>query len=270
MRLVKVKPLALKNHHLMYSFFEILKSRNELLYYAGGICLMASLACLLLAKVTDVQVLGVNAWFKPFKFYLSSTILLWSMAWYMHYLNEARSVFWCSLLLVLLLGFENVYISVQAARGQLSHFNVSTPFYALMFNIMGWAAVGISMVCAYVAVRFFAQPFPDLPLSYVYSIRMGLVIFVIFSMQGLAMGAKLAHTVGAPDGGAGLPLLNWSRQYGDLRIAHFLGMHALQVLPLLSFYLVRNTKAALAVGLLYAFASVGVLLQALKGRPFWP
>lgn len=81
------------------------------------------------------------------------------------------------------------------------------------------------------------------------------------------MGARLSHTIGGPDGGKGLPLVNWSTKYGDPRIAHFIGMHALQVLPILAFYVLKNTKMVVLVSLLYAFLAVFTLIQALQGKP---
>ncbi len=208
--------------------------------------------------------MNINAWYKPTKFALSTFFYSWAMAWFVAYLPSFNtSIFNWSV--VVLLGFEVVYIALQASRGQLSHYNISTPTYSALYFMMALAASLVTLYTAYVAVLFFASEFTSLPTYYVWAIRLGLVIFVIFSFEGFAMGSRMAHTVGAADGSKGIPFLNWSLSHGDLRIAHFIGMHALQVLPLLSYYVLKSTRATILVGLIYGLLAFVVLIQALNG-----
>jgi len=249
----------------MIEFIQNVKSRNETLFYYGLVCLAFSIVFLILSRLTTTQVYNVSAWYKPFKFAFSTFLFSWAMAWYCHYLPNFNIPLF-NWTVIILLGFEIVYIAVQAGRGQLSHYNVGTPFYSFLYSMMAIAASVVTLYTAYVGLLFFTTDLPDLPYYYVWAIRLGIFIFVIFSFQGFVMGSKLTHTIGGPDGGPGIPILNWSTKYGDPRIAHFIGMHALQVLPLLSFYLLKNTKATLLVSILYGLLAVWTLVEALKGR----
>jgi hypothetical protein len=251
---------------MLLSFINELRERNETLYYYGLLCLGISMLFLVLAKVSTIQVYNISAWIKPFKFAFSTFLFAWAMAWYCFYLpNFNIKLFNWSV--IILLGFEIVYIALQAGRGQLSHYNISTPTYAALYSMMAIAASLVTLYTAYVGVLFFVNEFPNLPSHYVWAIRLGIVIFVIFSFEGFVMGSKLTHTIGGPDGGEGIPFLNWSKRFGDPRVAHFIGMHALQVLPLLSFYLLKNLKATIVLSVLYGLLALFTLLQALKGKP---
>lgn len=245
-----------------------LKSRNELLFYFGAFNLILALIFIILSQITFIQVAGTNAWFKPIKFALSIGIYTWSIAWFSSYLPQDRLSNILNWLIVVMLGFEIIYIGLQAGRGQMSHFNLSTPLYSILYGLMAMAATVVSIITLIIAFRFFASPFPDLPNYYLWSIRLGLIIFFIFSMEGFVMGANLTHTIGSDAPGKVIPFLNWSRQYGDPRVAHFIGMHALQILPLASFYMLKDTKLVIGLALLYTVIAVYVLLQALYGKPF--
>jgi hypothetical protein len=170
-------------------------------------------------------------------------------------------------MVVIVFTFELVIIIGQAARGQLSHFNVSTPVNGFLFQLMGMAITLLSVWTAVTATWFLKTPTPQgLSDGFWWGIRLGMILFVIFSFEGLVMGAKLQHTVGAPDGGKGLPILNWSRNNGDLRIAHFVGMHALQVIPLLGYFIFKRPAEIIAAAIFYGAFALWLFLRALSGK----
>lgn len=251
----------------MIDFIQQLKSRNETLFYYGLLCLILSVIFIILTKYTNTQVYNVNSWYKPFKFAFSTFLFAWAMAWYCYYLPNfnINSFNWT---VIILLGFEIFYIAFQASKGQLSHYNLSTPVYVALYSMMAFAATLVTLYTAYIGVLFFTNSFPELPNYYVWAIRLSIILFVVFSFEGFAMGSKLNHSVGALNDNSNLFIIGWSKTVGDLRVSHFIGMHALQVLPILSYYVLKNTKLTFGLSIIYGMLAIMTLIQALKGRPF--
>lgn len=154
-----------------------------------------------------------------------------------------------------ILSLEIVLLAVQAIRGVPMHFNVGTPLDASLWVVMS-ASIGIFWGVTLVGVALtMRQPIADPTLAW--GVRLGMLIVLLGFAQGFLMtgpnagqlaalqaGQQLdligAHTVGAADGGPGLPLLGWSTQHGDLRIGHFIGIHGIQVVGLLALLLMRR------------------------------
>jgi hypothetical protein len=240
--------------------------------------LAATAVMLCIAPFDARTITGINPWIKPLKFTVSITIFVWTLAWFLDYLAHRR---WAVRLIGWGVSFvfvvEMFCIILQAARGTTSHFNIKTAFDAAVFSTMGLMIAINTALVLLTLVLFFARTRGELPPAYLWGIRLGLLLFLLASVEGMTMIARFSHTVGQPDGGPGLPIVNWSTRAGDLRIAHFLGFHALQLLPLTGYGLSR-LRARLApsrqvaclfiVALLYA--TVGALLfeQAMRGRPF--
>ncbi len=220
------------------------------------------------------QVLGINSMIKPIKFCLSTSIYAWSMAILLYYVNKQRRLYWYSILAAAVMLFENGVIIVQAFRGKLSHFNQSELVGGILYALMGIMIVWLTTATLVITIRFIFQKTYTIPMPFVLSIKIGLSFFVIFSFFGGYMSAINSHNIGGDIGQAGLPLLNWSTLFGDLRVAHFFGIHSLQIIPLLGYYLsqrVQNEKKIklyIWLGtLLYLSFILFTIFQAFNAKP---
>ena len=228
---------------------------------------LALLCALYFLVATSTQILNINAWIKPLKFFPSVAIFSWTMAWLLYYLDAKRKVKIYSLVVVIVMSIELIIISFQAARGTISHFNISSSFNMILFNIMGVAIVILTFWTLYMGILFFRQKKFSISQSYLWGIRLGIIFFVIFSFEGGYMASNLSHSVGGPDGSPGLPILNWSRIYGDLRVAHFFGIHSLQVLPLIGYYIATKKAQVFVFAGLYFLMVASLLVLALYRHP---
>jgi hypothetical protein len=249
--------------------------RNRLLATLGTLFLGLAVCLVLYATINDVQVLGINSMIKPIKFALSTCIYAWTMAYLLYYVTNQNRVKWYSILAMLVMLFEIGVITIQAFRGKLSHFNQTELVGGILYALMGIMIVWLTTATLVISVRFILQKTYSISKSFALSIKIGLIFFVLFSFFGGYMSAINSHNVGGKIGEAGLPILNWSTIFGDLRVAHFFGIHALQIIPLLGYFVTekikKESKAMLYIwigsGLYFTFVCL-LALQAIKGLPF--
>jgi hypothetical protein len=250
---------------------ELLKDQRPLII-AGFLFILGGVVMIALTMVDNTQILGINRWIKPLKFYFSVGIFLWTVAIYLNYLRDhERFSSFVSWAMILIFVIEMAAVTGQAIRGTTSHFNVQNPTDGLIFATMGIAIAINTLLVAAILIEYFRTA-PELSPALLWGMRLGLLLFLAGSVQGGYMSAHLAHTVGAADGGPGLPLTNWSTAAGDLRVAHFLGLHSLQAIPLFAAgleYFRFSNSPSLTVGFAVAYFILFMLLfiQALLGRP---
>lgn len=254
------------------SFYRELVSRNKLMAYVGLAHLIAFFIFLGLFFVDHRTVLGINTWIKPMKFGLSIWIYLWTIGWYLHYLaSSRRSVTFVSWGISIAMTIEMICIGLQAGRGVRSHFNISSAFDGLIFGTMGNFVIVNTLLIIFTTILFFTKK-TALSSGFLWAIRIGFLLFLFSSAIGGMMVSKLAHSVGVADGGAGLPFVNWSTEGGDLRIAHFIGIHGLQIIPFFAFltekYQIHHQKIWISLFVLFYVGMTTFLFwQAIQGRP---
>ena len=252
-----------------------------------GLAMLPVLTWALAGLVLDPRLIaGAPAWLKPAKFAASAAVYSLTLAWIFSYLpawTRTRRLVGRTTAGVFVL--EVALVCLQAWRGTTSHFNVATPADGLVFGVMGLAIAAQTAASAFVLIALWRQPFTDRAMGT--ALRAAMLITLLGAasagfmtrptaaqMQDIAAGrvpaAAGAHTVGGPDGGPGLPGTGWSTAHGDLRVPHFVGLHALQVLPLVALWLRRRSddeaRAVRRAAASYS-ALFGLLLwQALRGE----
>jgi len=251
-----------------------LKERNPILFRVGLFHLILAVLLIVPLAIDTRLVSGINPWIKPIKFSISVGIYCWTIGWLLFDLKSQRWVPTLSLTIGGSMIIEIGILLYQASRGVRSHFNIDTPLDGILFGLMG-ILILINTVCIIIIFIRFLKSQPRLEPLYLWGIRAGLFIFLLGSIVGSQMIGHNAHSVGVADGGPGIPFFNWSTVGGDLRIAHFMGLHALQLMPLCAIVLIQKISQSESlkriIFLIIVLCYVGIMSflwrQALQGTP---
>lgn len=254
---------------------EILRRKPVLGAYA--------LLCLAGAGITTVAPLldertidGASVWLKPTKFFLSIAVFAGTAAWFFGYVRPGRrksplmrlAVF----MLILTASFELFWITWQGAHGVRSHFNFDTVLSSLMYALMGVGAVTLVATTLPLAWEIARRPVDGMEPAYRLAVILGLIL--TFGLGG-SLGGYISASGGSAVGeyASAMPLFAWNQVGGDLRVAHFLGIHAQQVLPLAAVGLgamgIARKGAMILFGLAYAGLTIGLWSSAVSGAPLF-
>lgn len=243
----------------------------------------------------DRILVGAAIWLKPLKFSVSLGIYAATWAWMLSLQRKPRR--WLHVtgtVVAVLATVEMVIIVGQVVRGEMSHFNADGAFNVALFGIMGASITVVWVMNLVQAIVLMRENLAERPIAW--GIRLGAVLslagmavaFLMTSPKpeqldamnaGASVSAIGGHSVGVPDGGAGMPITGWSTEAGDLRVPHFVGIHALQALPLLAFGLLLasrrwprlrgegvRTRLVLVGSGVYAGLLTVTIWQALRGQ----
>ncbi len=233
--------------------WQTLVSRQPLLARYGLAMLALMLPTLLACSLDERLIREVPIWIKPLKFMASTALFAFTTAWFMPLLPSAvgrsRSMTWMIWTLIGTSAFEVAYISFQAGTGAASHYNVADSFHAAMYGLMAMAAVLLTATQAWMGWQIYRTTQSSSQSVFVSAVTAGLMLtFILSVISGFALGGKQAPA------GEGWLFLGWHMQGGDGRPAHFLAVHAQQLIPLMGYLAQRWLKRAPAQGLLAGIA----------------
>lgn len=250
--------------------------QGQPLLAGAGIFLLLATIPTIAAMGLDARTLnGISVWIKPLKFEVSLALHLLSVAWLMLFLPErqGRLVRGLAIAMTAAAFFEIAYIVLQASRGEASHYNVGTPIAGLMYTLMGVGAVVLVATSGWIGALILRQGDTSRPIAF--AAGLGLVLgSVVGGITGAYMSSQAGHWVGGqPTDLGGLPVFGWSRTGGDLRVAHFVGLHLIQILPAAAWIggMVLPDRlqkpAIIAVAAAVCLITLAVFVQAISGVP---
>lgn len=221
---------------------------SKLLLIYGSLMAVGLLATYVWS-LSDLRTLhDVGIWAKPMKFMAATALFAWTGAWLAAIasttVSYGKPFKWIAGLIIATSLFEVAYISYQAAQGSESHYNTSDALHALLFGIMALAAFGLTASQAWLGLEIWRGS-GTAPRS---AVTLGAVIGLLLT---LALATVSGFLLGGnqPPPGPGLPVTGWHVP-GDLRQAHFLGVHAQQLIPLFGLLAERTLGGYASLGLM--------------------
>ena len=254
------------DHSVMQAAAPLLTGPRLALLLFGGAMVLSMIPAWAGARRDPRSLRGVGVWIKPLKFMAALALFSFTTAVLMLAAGDSQaadhSLKAIAALLIATALFEVSYITLQASRGEPSHYNSSDPLHKTLNVLMALGAIGLTGSQLWLAMTVIRHR-PDWTGSVAtLGVVSGLVLtFVLATVSGFMLGGKRAPP------GVGLPIVGWHRR-ADLRPAHFLGVHAQQCIPAFGL-LVEGLSLPAPLAVFAALTGAYLLAWALAIRMEW-
>lgn len=261
--------------------------RKQPLFWNGIAMAALTLAIIPLLFLDTRILLGANIWIKPLKFSLSLGLYSFTTIWVIvRFLKDWKYQQRIQFALTITSLIEIVLITLQAVRGEASHFNISTTWNQIVFSVMGASISIFWLFHLWVGYQIFREK--SISRSVKESLVWGLTIAGFAMIIGFFMTSPRpdqleamkqgifqtsgSHQFGSGDPGSGLFFFGWSTKLGDMRVPHFFGMHVMQIFVFLGAYLMNQKdsipkqKLVRFTGSLFLLMNIMMVIQTLNGE----
>lgn len=226
---------------MVATFFKILKERNPLFFSLGIALIIQFFLFLVFFAICQFTLSEICNWLKPSKFSLSFAVYAFTLGWYMEYLKglwSPQKIRAISTFITILILMEMTVIFLQSLQN--SHYLfISKEFDAIASRSLYIAANAIilvnTVIFLYIGIQFFRK-IPLEPISYLWSIRSGFVMFTFSAFIGIFLIERYGQ-MPIDSTHYGIPFTKFSTTRDNLISLHFLGIHYLQLLPLSVYFL---------------------------------
>lgn len=255
--------------------------RTQPVFMAFAAILAAMMVPTFFAYLVETRTFnGINVWIKPLKFMSSAALFLVTMAVFWPYLDAeqrgrkaVRTAVWIIGVFLLL---EILYITFRASRAEASHFNRENALGIVLYAWMGITILIATVLSGWIGWLTLKSKDAIASPELRYAIGVGLVVgTALGSLTAIYMSTQTGHWVGGVQNDAGGSFFfGWSRTGGDLRVAHFIGLHAMQGIPLIGWLVSRISRpsvkpAVIASTVLWIAVTTATFAQAIAQRPLF-
>jgi hypothetical protein len=265
----KSKDFIMTNQTAIMHFNSEARRGSPLLWWVCVALLAGMLGCYGLQLADARLIAGVSVWEKPAKFFLSLIVQAGTLAWAISLLQRpARGIKAASWIFIAAIVLEMAYMLYRASRAEASHFNTETPFAAIMYTVMGIGAISLTITSGFIGWRVWQQREGNVMRE---AAGFGLMLGALLgTIAGGYLSSQTSHWIGGDlTDATGLGFFHWSTTGGDLRVAHFIGLHATQAVPLAALsgnrWVVYGVAALCAIAMATAFGLATMGMPVLRG-----